>query len=61
MDENEYKDVYRMLEEMAGIVQLGLGPAQEEEEEEEKKFSDSDSEDDDFGDNSRYVNWDGSL
>lgn len=44
---------------MADIVQLGLVPSSQEEE--EKKFSDSDSEDDDFGDNSRDVNWDGVL
>lgn len=49
-----------MLEEMADIVQLGLGTPPSEEE--EKKFSSSDdSEDDDFGDNSRDVNWDGVI
>ncbi len=56
----EYNEVYRMLEEMAGIVKMNLdNPQQSSDEEEKKKGEESDDEDDsddDFG-TDRDINW----
>lgn len=56
----EYNEVYRMLEEMAGIVKMNLdNPQQSSDEEEKKKGGNSDEDDDsddDFG-TDRDINW----
>jgi hypothetical protein len=55
--EEEYKDVYKMLEEMAGLIHQDLKPASDTSEE-EKKETDSDDSDDEFG-GDRDVGWEG--
>ena len=58
-DPDEYKDVYKMLEEMAGLIQQDLRQSPSNQSEEEKKSEDSDDDDDEEFENDRDVAWAG--